>query len=40
MTKRFFCILLLGLGLAKLPAAELKVSKQIDVWPGEVPGEK
>ena len=40
MTKRFFCVLLLGLGLAKLPAAELKVSKQIDVWPGEVPGEK
>ena len=40
MTMRFFCVLLLGLGLAKLPAAELKVSKQIDVWPGEVPGEK
>jgi len=31
MTKRFFCILLLGLGLAKLPPVELKVSKQIDV---------
>ena len=40
MTKRFFFVLLLGLGLPKLPAAELKISKLIDVWPGMVPGEK
>ena len=40
MTKRFFSILLLGLGLAKFPAAELKITKQIDVWPSGVPGEK
>jgi len=40
MTKRFFCILLLELGLAKLPATELKISKQIDVWPSTVPSEK
>ena len=40
MTKSFFFVLLLGFGLAKLPAAELKVSKLIDVWPSSVPGEK
>ena len=40
MIKRFFSILLLGLGLAKLPAAELKITKQINVWPSGVPGEK
>jgi acetyl esterase/lipase len=40
MTKHFYYVLLLGLGLAKLPAAELKISKLIDVWPNAVPGEK
>lgn len=40
MTKRFFFFLLVGLGLSKLPAAELKISELIDVWPGTVPGEK
>ncbi len=40
MTKRIFFVLLLGLGLAKLTAAELKIWKLLDVWPGEVPGEK
>ena len=40
MTKRLFFFLLLGLGLSKLPAAELKISKLIDVWPDTVPGEK
>ena len=40
MTKRLFFFLLLGFGLSKLPAAELKISKLIDVWPDTVPGEK
>ena len=40
MNKRFFCVLLLGLGLAKLPAADSKIFKQIDVWPSVAPGEK
>ena len=40
MIKRVFVVMLLGLGFAKLPAAELKIWKLLDVWPGKVPGEK
>jgi len=40
MIKRIFVVVLLGLGFAKLPAAELKIWKLLDVWPGKVPGEK
>ena len=40
MIKRVFVVMLLGFGFAKLPAAELKIWKLLDVWPGKVPGEK
>ncbi|MBT7909782.1 MAG: alpha/beta hydrolase, partial [Verrucomicrobia bacterium] len=40
MIKCVFVVMLLGLGFAKLPAAELKIWKLLDVWPGKVPGEK
>jgi len=36
MIKRVFVVMLLGLGFPKLPAAELKTWKLLDVWPGKV----
>ena len=39
MISRFFFVLLIGLGITKLQAADLKISKLIDVWPSKVPGE-
>ena len=40
MIMRFFCVLLFGLGFSKIQSADLKISKLIDLWPSEVPGEK
>ena len=40
MINRVFVLMLLGLGLAKLPAAELEIWKLLDIWPDKVPGEK
>ena len=40
MIMRFFCVLLFGLGFSRIQSADLKISKLIDLWPSEVPGEK
>ena len=40
MINRVFVLMLLGLGLAKLPAAELEIWNRLDIWPDKVPGEK
>ena len=40
MINRVFVVMLLGFGLAKLPAGELEIWKLLDVWPDKVPGEK
>ena len=39
MIKQFFWIILLGFSFSKHSAAELKISKLINVWPNTVPGE-
>lgn len=40
MINRVFVLMLLGLGLAKLPAAELEIWNRLDIWPDKVPSEK